>query len=53
MKKIFTLGLSIMAFANSFAQHNNVEMKGLMAKEMKSFAHKMAVGNVRDRKSVV
>ncbi|KQR94966.1 peptidase M1 [Chryseobacterium sp. Leaf180] len=51
MKKIFILGMSLLAFSNLFAQQNNVEMKGLMAKEMKSFAQKMAVGNINPNTS--
>ncbi|MBW7673955.1 M1 family aminopeptidase [Chryseobacterium chendengshani] len=44
MKKIYFLFLSFLAIQSSFAQ-NNLEMKGLMAKEMKSFTAKMNVGN--------
>lgn len=46
MRKIYFLLLSIFAFQQSYAQSDNVENKGLIAREMKSFANKMAVGNV-------
>ncbi|WP_449398802.1 M1 family metallopeptidase [Chryseobacterium wanjuense] len=37
--------LSILVFQQVFAQNDNLEKKGLIEKEKKSFAHKMAVGN--------
>jgi aminopeptidase N len=46
MKKFYFLLLSIFVFQQFYAQNDNIEKKGLIAKEMKSFAHKMAVGNV-------
>ncbi|WP_374459069.1 M1 family aminopeptidase [Chryseobacterium taeanense] len=46
MRKIYFLLLSIFAFQQSYAQSDNIENKGLIAREMKSFANKMAVGNV-------
>jgi aminopeptidase N len=45
MRKFYFLLLSVFAFHQSYAQNDNVERKGLIAKEMKSFANKMAVGN--------
>lgn len=45
MKKIYFLLMSIMLIQQLYAQNENVEMKGLMAKEMKSYANKMAAGN--------
>ncbi|MFY7815019.1 MAG: M1 family aminopeptidase [Chryseobacterium taeanense] len=45
MRKIYFLLLSVFAFQQSYAQSGNIENKGLIAKEMKSFANKMAVGN--------
>jgi len=44
MKKFYLLILSVLVFQTAFAQEN-LEMKGLMAKEMKSYAAKMNVGN--------
>ncbi|MDF2551291.1 MAG: C-terminal target protein [Chryseobacterium sp.] len=44
MKKFYLLILSVLVFQNVLAQEN-LEMKGLMAKEMKSFAAKMNIGN--------
>ena len=46
MKKFYFLFLSVFVFQQFYAQNDNIEKKGLIAKEMKSFAHKMAVGNV-------
>ncbi|MGE4514940.1 MAG: peptidase M1, partial [Chryseobacterium sp.] len=46
MRKIYFLLLSVLAFQQFYAQSDNVENKGLIAREMKSFANKMAVGNV-------
>lgn len=45
MRKFYFLLLSVFAFQHSYAQNDNVEKKGLIAKEMKSFANKMEVGN--------
>ncbi len=44
MKKFYFLCLSLFAGQSFFAQEN-LEMKGLMAKEMKSFTAKMNAGN--------
>ncbi|MCU7613296.1 M1 family aminopeptidase [Chryseobacterium sp. GMJ5] len=44
MKKLYLLCLSLLAFHGVFAQEN-IEMKGLIAKEMKSYAHKMTAYN--------
>lgn len=44
MKKIYLLFLSVLVSQTVFAQEN-IEMKGLMAKEMKSYAAKMSTGN--------
>ena len=44
MKKFYLLILSVLVFQNVCAQEN-LEMKGLMAKEMKSYAAKMSIGN--------
>ena len=44
MKKFYLLCLSFLAIQSFFAQEN-LEMKGLMAKEMKSYLAKMSVGN--------
>lgn len=44
MKKFYLLCLSFLAIQSFFAQEN-LEMKGLMAKEMKSYLAKMNVGN--------
>jgi len=46
MKKFYFLFLSVFVFQQFYAQNDNIEKKGLIAKEVKSFAHKMAVGNV-------
>ncbi|WP_415326485.1 M1 family aminopeptidase [Chryseobacterium sp. MMS23-Vi53] len=46
MKKLYFLILSVFVFQQISAQDNNIEQKGLIAKEMKSFANKMAVGNI-------
>lgn len=46
MKKIYFLILSILIVQQLYAQNDNIEMKGLRAKEMKSFANKMAAGNI-------
>ena len=45
MRKFYFLLLSVLAFQHSYAQNDNVEKRGLIAKEMKSFANKMEVGN--------
>lgn len=45
MRKFYFLLLSVFAFQHSYAQNDNVEKKGLIAQEMKSFVNKMAVGN--------
>ena len=44
MKKFYLLFLSVLVSQTVFAQEN-IEMKGLMAKEMKSYAAKMSTGN--------
>ncbi|KUJ56886.1 M1 family metallopeptidase [Chryseobacterium aquaticum] len=44
MKKFYLLCLSFLAMQSFFAQEN-LEMKGLMAKEMKSYLAKMGIGN--------
>ncbi|CAD7797075.1 Aminopeptidase N [Chryseobacterium aquaeductus] len=44
MKKFYLLVLSFLVF-QTFSAQENLEMKGLMAKEMKSFAAKMNSGN--------
>ncbi|MDO3425758.1 M1 family aminopeptidase [Chryseobacterium sp. APV1] len=46
MKKFYFLVLGMLTFQQISAQNENIERKAMMAKEMKSFAHKMAVGNV-------
>ncbi|WP_027378330.1 M1 family aminopeptidase [Chryseobacterium daeguense] len=47
MKKFYFLFWSVFVFQQISAQKNdNIEKKGLIAKEMKSFTHKMAAGNV-------
>uniref|UniRef100_A0AAU6WVE9 Aminopeptidase N-like N-terminal domain-containing protein n=1 Tax=Chryseobacterium endophyticum TaxID=1854762 RepID=A0AAU6WVE9_9FLAO len=46
MKKIYFLVLSVFVFQQFCAQSDNIERKAMMAKEMKSFAQKMAVGNI-------
>lgn len=46
MKKFYFLVLSVFVFQQFYAQNDNIEKKGLIAKEMKSFAQKMAVGNI-------
>ncbi|MBL7878757.1 MAG: hypothetical protein JNN23_02670, partial [Chryseobacterium gambrini] len=46
MKKFYFLVLGMLTFQQLSAQNENIERKAMMAKEMKSFAHKMAVGNV-------
>lgn len=45
MKKIGLFILSVAVFQQLYSQNDNLEKKGLIAKEMKSFAHKMAAGN--------
>ena len=45
MKKFYFLVLGMLTFQQLSAQNENIERKAMMAKEMKSFAHKMAVGN--------
>ena len=45
MRKIYFLVLSVFVFQQFCAQNENIERKAMMAKEMKSFAGKMAVGN--------
>ncbi|WP_306619724.1 M1 family metallopeptidase [Chryseobacterium ginsenosidimutans] len=45
MRKFYFLLLSVFVFQQFYAQNDNLEKKGLIAKEMKSFASKMAVGN--------
>ncbi|WP_307460343.1 M1 family aminopeptidase [Chryseobacterium sp. SORGH_AS_0447] len=45
MRKIYFLMLSVFVFQQFSAQNENIERKAMMAKEMKSFAQKMAVGN--------
>jgi len=44
MRKFYFLVLSLLA-VQAYAQNDNLEKKGLIAKEMKSFANKMEVGN--------
>ncbi|SIQ43850.1 Por secretion system C-terminal sorting domain-containing protein [Chryseobacterium sp. RU37D] len=46
MKKFCFLILGILIFQQVFAQNDNLEKKGLISKEMKSFTNKMAVGNL-------
>jgi aminopeptidase N len=46
MRKFYFLVLSVFVFQQIFAQNDNIDKKGLIDKEMKSFTHKMAVGNV-------
>lgn len=46
MRKFYFLVLSVFVFQQMFAQNDNIDKKGLIDKEMKSFTHKMAVGNV-------
>ncbi|WP_294311454.1 M1 family aminopeptidase [uncultured Chryseobacterium sp.] len=46
MKKIYFLVLSVFVFQQFCAQSDNIERKAMMAKEMKSFTQKMAVGNI-------
>lgn len=46
MKKLYFFSLLAMLFARTEAQENHAEMKGLIAKEMKSYQQKMAIGNV-------
>jgi aminopeptidase N len=46
MRKFYFLVLSVFVFQQMFAQNDNIGKKGLIDKEMKSFTHKMAVGNV-------
>ncbi|WP_294245800.1 M1 family aminopeptidase [uncultured Chryseobacterium sp.] len=46
MKKIYLFVFSSLVFQQMYSQNDNVEKKGLIAKEMKSFAHKMAAGNI-------
>lgn len=46
MKKLYYFSLLAMIFARTEAQENHAEMKGLIAKEMKSYQQKMAIGNV-------
>ncbi|WP_294225498.1 M1 family metallopeptidase [uncultured Chryseobacterium sp.] len=46
MKKIYFLVLSVFVFQQFCAQSDNIERKAMMAKEMKSFAQKMAIGNI-------
>ncbi len=45
MRKFYFLVLSIFVFQQMLAQNDNIDKKGLIEKEMKSFAHKMAIGN--------
>ncbi|WBV60430.1 M1 family aminopeptidase [Chryseobacterium camelliae] len=45
MKHFYLLILSILAFQQISAQHENIEMKSFRAKEMKSFANKMIAYN--------
>lgn len=45
MRKFYFLFLGLVAI-QAYAQNGNLEKKGLIAKEMKSFANKMDVGNV-------
>ena len=46
MKKLYLLILCIISFESLHSQNQNIEMKGLIAKEMKSFALKMTAPNV-------
>lgn len=46
MRKFYFLVLSVFVFQQMFAQNDNIDKKGLIDKEMKSFTHKMAVGNI-------
>ncbi|WP_027386352.1 M1 family metallopeptidase [Chryseobacterium gregarium] len=45
MKKLYLFLLSAVVFQQLYSQNDNPEKKGLIAKEMKSFAHKMDAGN--------
>lgn len=46
MKKLYLVILCIISFESLHSQNQNIEMKGLIAKEMKAFAQKMAVPNI-------
>lgn len=48
MRKFYLLVVSFLAFQQFYSQHEdqNIEMKGLIAKEMKSFTHKMTAYNL-------
>lgn len=46
MRKFYFLVLMSFVFHPLYAQNENIEMKGLIAKEMKSFAHKMVAYNI-------
>ena len=42
MRKIYFLMLSVFVFQQTSAQNENIELKSMMAKEMKSFARKLS-----------
>ncbi|MET3538616.1 M1 family metallopeptidase [Chryseobacterium limigenitum] len=46
MKKFYLLVLYALAFQQFYSQNQNIEMKGLIAKEAKSFASKMTAYNI-------
>lgn len=46
MKKLYFLVLSVFAFHSFYAQNENIDKEGLMAKEMKSYTQKMGTGNI-------
>lgn len=46
MKKLYLFVLILFVFQQIYSQNDNIERKGLIAKEMKSFAAKMAAGNI-------
>ncbi|RKS97717.1 M1 family aminopeptidase [Chryseobacterium defluvii] len=46
MKKLYFLVLGVFVFHQFCAQNENIEKKGLMAKEMKSYANKMVAYNI-------
>lgn len=46
MKKLYLFVLTLFVFQQIYSQNDNIERKGLIAKEMKSFAAKMAAGNI-------
>ncbi|MCW3161729.1 M1 family aminopeptidase [Chryseobacterium oryctis] len=46
MRKLYLLVLTIFAFHQYYSQNENIERKGLITKEMKSFANKMTTYNI-------